>query len=280
MRICALLMLVMACAPQERDPVIHQTVTGAVGQVMHPSAVYVRFVAAEKTLVVLERLEGAELGRGPANPGAVIPLTLSGRPCELLSHGTEIETDIITQERPENSTTRGSLPSRERKTLVAKVTLRCSDGPVPGIPPPLALPATDVLKLLPFVLLMGALAAFLYRRGDDADQLGLQLGGVGLGLVFAIAAFVFGWKHFEGLFCFTVPLLEVVTLALGATATLLLAADAKLRTRLGAGVTAAAPLVAAGLLAIVFPLWAPGAPAAALGLGLVFALVGLFIAVE
>ena len=36
--------------------------------------------------------------------------------------------------------------------------------------------------------LIGALAAFLYRRGEDADQLGLQLGGIGLGLVFAIAA--------------------------------------------------------------------------------------------
>lgn len=279
-RLTLLMLLTVACAPEAPAPEIHQTVTGAIGQVMHPSDVYVRFLEAEKTLVAYERLEGPELGRGPATDGAAIALKLGGRPCELVSRGTELETDIITQERPKDSTNRGTMPSRERQTLVAKVTLRCSDGPAPGIRPALALPATDVLKLLPFVLLMGALAAFLYRRGDDADQLGLQLLGMGLGLVFAIAAFVFGWKHFDGLFCLTVPLLEVVTGVLGAAATLLLFSDQKTRTRVGAALTASAPLAAAGFIAVKFPLWAPGAPAAALGLALVFALVGLFVAVE
>lgn len=279
-RLTVVMLVMTGCAPEAPDPQLHQTVTGAVGQVMHPSDVYVRFVEAEKTLVVLERLEGPELGRGPAAVDAVIPVKLAGRPCELVSHGTELESDTVVHERPENSTSRGTPAMHERKTLVAKVTLRCSDGPVPGVRPALSVPATDVLKLLPFVLLMGALAAFLYRRGDDADQLGLQLLGMGLGLVFAIAAFVFGWKHFSGLFCVTVPLLEVVTGTLGAVATLLLFSDAKLRTRVGAVMTAAAPLLAAGIIAFVYPLWAPGAAAAALGLALVFALVGLFVAVE
>lgn len=281
MRRLTVVMLVMTgCAPEAPDPQLHQTVTGAVGQVMHPSDVYVRFLEPEKTLVVFERLGGTELGRGPATVDAIIPVKLGGHPCELVSRGTELETETITQERPPDSTTRGTMPSRERKTLVAKVTLRCSDGPVPGVRPALSVPAADVLKLLPFVLLMGALAAFLYRRGDDADQLGLQLAGIGLGLVFAIAAFVFGWKHFEGLFRLTVPLLEVVTGTLGAVATLLLFADQKLRTRVGAALTAGAPLLGAGIIAFMHPLWAPGAAAAALGLGLVFALVGLFVAVE
>lgn len=279
-RLMTMLLVVTACAPEVPDPELHQTVTGAVGQVMHPSDVYVRFVEAEKTLVVLERLDGPELGRGPATDGAVIPVKLAGRPCELVSHGTELETDIVTQERPKDSTNRGTMPSRERKTLVAKVTLRCADGPAPGVPPVLALPASDVLKLLPFMLLAGALAAFVYRRGEDADQLGVQVLGMGLGLVFAVAAFVFGWKHFEGLFCLTIPLLEIVTGVLGAVTTLLLFSDKKVRTRVGAVMTAAAPLVAAGLVALRFPLWAPGAAAAALGLSLVFAVAGLFVAVE
>ena len=279
-RLTVLVMVMAACAPEAGDPAVHQTVTGAIGQVMHPSDVYVRFVEAERVLVAYERLEGPELGRGPATDGAVIPLKLSGRPCELVSHGTEVETDVVTQDRPLDSTNRGAMPSHERKTLVAKVTLRCADGPAPGVLPSASLPATEVLKLLPVVLLIGGLAAFLYRRGEDADQLGLQLGGIGLGLVFAIAAFVFGWKHFHGLFCLTVPLLEVVTGALGAVATLLLFSDKKLRTRVGALVTAAAPLLGAAAIALWFPLWAPGAAAAAIGLALVVALIGLFVAVE
>lgn len=279
-RLTVLLLAMMGCAPEARDPQLHHSVTGAVGQVLHPSDVYVRFFEPEKTLVVFERLDGPELGRGPATVDAVIPVKLGGHPCELVSHGTEVETETLTQERPPDSTTRGPMPSRERKTLVAKVTLRCSDGPVPGIRPAPSLPPTDVLKLLPFVLLIGALAAFLYRRGDDADQLGLQLAGIALGLIFTVAAFVFGWKHFDGLFCLTVPLLEVVTGVFGAVATLLLFSDRKTRTRVGAGLTATAPFVGAGVIALLFPLWAPGAPVAALGLSLVVALVGLFVAVE
>ncbi len=279
-RLTLVVMVMTACAPEVGDPEVHQTVTGAVGQVMHPSDVYVRFLEAERALVAYERLDGAELGRGPATSGTVIPLKLSGRPCELVSHGTEVETDVITQDRPLDSTNRGAMPSHERKTLVAKVTLRCADGPAPGVRPAAALPATEVLKLLPVVLLIGALAAFLFRRGDDADQLGLQLGGIGLGLVFATAAFVFGWKHFQGLFCLIVPLLEVVTGALGAVATLLLFSDKKPRTRVGALVTAAAPLLGAAAIAWWFPLWAPGAAAAAIGLALVVALIGFFVAVE
>lgn len=271
---------VTACAPEVPDPELHGTVTGFVGQVLHPSDVYVRFLEPEKTLVVLERLDGPELARGAAAPGSVLPVKLGNRSCELVSHGTEVETDVVTQERPQDSTARGTMPSRERKTLVAKVTLRCADGPAPGVPRALALPSTNVLELLPFVLLVGALAAFLYRRGDDADQLGLQLLGIGLGLVFAIAAFVFGWKHFQGLFCLTVPLLEVVTGVCGAVATLLLFTDRKPRTRVGAAMTAAAPLVASALVALRFPLWAPGAAAAAMGLSLVFVVAGLLVAVE
>lgn len=281
MRRLTVVMLVMTgCAPEAPDPTLHQTVTGAVGQVMHPSDVYVRFLEPEKTLVVFDRLGGTELGRGPATVDAVIPVKVGDHPCELVSHGTEIETETIALERPRDSTSRGTVPTRERRTLVAKVTLRCSDGPVPGIRPALSLPPSDVLKLLPFVSLMGALAAFLYRRGEDADQLGLQLAGPGLGLVFTVAAFVFGWKHFEGLFCLTVPLLEVVTGVLGAVATLLAFSDRKTRTRVGAALTAAAPFFGAGVIAVAFPLWAPGAPVAALGVSLGVAVVGLFVAVE
>ncbi len=71
-----------------------------------------------------------------------------------------------------------------------------------------------------------------------------------------------------------------MTGVLGAVATLLLFSDKKVRTRVGALMTAAAPLVSAGIVALRFPLWAPGAAAAALGLSLVFALAGLLVAVD
>lgn len=93
MRLPALLLLVAACAPDAPDPELHQAISGAVGQVLHPSHVYVRFLEAENQLVVFERLEGAEFARLPATAGARTPLALDGHPCELASHGASEEVE-------------------------------------------------------------------------------------------------------------------------------------------------------------------------------------------
>lgn len=269
-----LLLLCVGCAPEVPEPEVRQTITSGVGEVLHPSQVYVRFLAPEAQLVVFDKLEGVELARGPVTAGARFPLSLGGRPCELESRGTEVETDVIRTERPRDSTTRLAMPTRERQATVAKVTLRCADGPVPGVVAPPSVRGFSVVTWLPLALVAGVLGALLYRRGDA-----MELAGLAALFVAAVACFVVGWKVLDGALWLTVPLLAVVVGACGATATLLWASDSKLRVRGWAVGVVVSAFVGPTVIAAMFPLWAAGAALAAIGVSAVCVVIALVVAV-
>lgn len=160
------------------------------------------------------------------------------------------------------------------------MTLRCADGPAPGIVAAAGVRARDVLMWLPLALLAGALAAFLHWRGEEQEQLTVQLGGMALGLAALVGAVVVSWRHLDGALCLTVPLLAAFVGVCGAVATRLFITDSSRRARVGAIGVALASVPGPLVVALGWPVWAAAAPLGALALSLAVAIAVLVFAVK
>lgn len=268
-----------ACAPEPVDPELRRSVLSSVGEVLHPSTLYVRFDEPEHQLVVFDKLGGRELGRIPDTAGAKLALTHEARPCELESRGSTTDVETVANEKGPGSTT-ANPGHHTRTTKSAHVTLRCADGPAPGVVSAPSIPGWRAFNgLLPFVWL-GLFIGALYWRGDDQNQLGLQLGAMALGLVTLAAAFVLAWRTQTGALVLTLPLLAAVNGALGWFAALLWLGNDDTRSRVGAAGFIIAALTGPALLALYYPLWSGVAPLAALGIVLGAAVAAGTIAVS
>ena len=238
-----------ACAPEAVDPEIRATILPSVGEVLHPGQTYVRFDPEKQELVFFEKLEGRALGRGSVTAGTRVPVTLEGRACEFESRGTRTETETL--EVNGNPATAPRDPAvRTRSTTVAKVTLRCADGPAPGI---LAPSSVSGWKVAGWVLPL---------RGGDAGQ----FWALGLGALTGVGFLVFAWRALDGALVLTVPLLGLAVAASAFLAVVMWTGNRDARSR-GAAVGfvlggAAGPAI----IAQAYPLWAAGAPLAAAGI--------------
>ncbi len=270
MRTFLLGVLLTTCAPEAVNPEIHASILPSVGEVLHPGQTYVRFDAEKHELVFFEKLEGRELGRGSVAEGTRTPVTLEGRACEIESRGTRTETETL-----EANTDPAHAPRnpgvRTRTTTVAKVTLRCADGPAPGIVAP---PSVEGWKAVGWVLpllLAGLLIGVRFTRGGDTGQ----LLGLALGALTTLAFLVFSWRSVDGLLVLTLPLLGLAVGAAAFLAVLLWTEQKDTRSRVAAALFVLGGAAGPALIAKAYPLWAAGAPLAAAGVVVaVFATAG------
>jgi hypothetical protein len=274
-RVLALCCLLASCAPEPVAPELHFTVLPSVGEVLHPTPLYVRFDEPGKQLTLNAALDGPELARGSAVAGMKYAVTLEGRTCELESNGPRTETENV--EKNTNEVTPVRDPGyRTRTTTVLGVTLRCADGqPPPGVVSASSVRGWAVMGWMSAAVVLGLLLGAMFFRGDDSDSGALEFGSVALGIAALIAVLVFTWHHHTGGLVLSLPLLAAVCGGTGFLAALLALRNPDGRSRAGAVGMLLAGLAGPTLVSFTTPLWGGGAPLVAALVTLVtFAVAG------
>ncbi|MFT3711833.1 MAG: hypothetical protein QM817_29695 [Archangium sp.] len=273
--LATLSLLTTSCTPEPAPTELNATILSSVGEVLHPTSLYVRFDEPTTTLTVSTDIGGHELAHGSAVAGMKYAITLDGRACELESRGPRTDTETVTNDTSAVAPVRNP-GNHTRTTKVLGVTLRCTDGqPLPGVASSGGVRGWDVTLSMAAMVVLGLLLGALYFHGDENDSWPLSLASLVLGIGALVAVFVFAWHHHTGGLVLTLPLLAAVCGGTAFFAALMALNNAEARAKIGAVGMIIAGLAGPAILSLTTPTWGWGAPLVAALLSFVtFAIAG------